>query len=100
MCKKFRLTRVVAAFLVAMFLVSPGYGSERETIPPDPYAPIYMDWYADDERVAFIFYRPPDCVPETFDLFVFFDIPGAFFCTPLTVEGFVIYKDNIGSRRK
>ena len=85
------LTTLVVAF-IATLLAGLAYANVRSTIPPDLYAPIYLDWYGDDEWVAFIFYRPPDCVPGDFDIFDFFDIPAAFSCTPLTVEGFVIYR--------
>ena len=34
-----------------------------------------------------------ESVPDDFDLWgAFFDIPGAFYC-PLTVKGFVVYKN-------
>jgi hypothetical protein len=37
-----------------------------------------------------VFYRPPECVREDFNLLNFFDIPAAFDCTPPTTDGFVI----------
>jgi hypothetical protein len=62
------------------------------------YAPVYArpgvesatllpcgDW----EWVPIIFYRPPECVPETFNLLQFYDVPGAFFC-PVLVEGHMV----------
>jgi hypothetical protein len=44
------------------------------------------------EWSAVIFYRPPECVPDTFNLDDFFDIPGAFECGPATTDGFDIRK--------
>jgi len=45
-----------------------------------------------DEWAAIVFYRPPSCVRAGFNLLDFFDIPGAFFCVPLTVEGWEMRK--------
>lgn len=95
--ERLKLTKILPGLtvvLAASLLSGGALGNDRETIPPDPYAPIYMDWYGDDARVAFIFYRPADCVPLDFNLYAFFDIPDAFSCTPLTIEGFVVYKDD------
>lgn len=83
----------LAVLLSFIFAANSAFGNERVTIPPPPYAPIYLDWYGDDDTVAFIFYRPSECVPGDFNLYDFFDIPGAFFCVPLTVDGFAIYED-------
>jgi hypothetical protein len=47
-----------------------------------------------DQWAAIVFYRPPACVPGGFNLLDFFDIPGAFFCGPLTVEGREMRKDS------
>jgi len=85
------LTTLVISFLI--IVTGTVYANERRTIPPDPFGPIYGDWFVSDEWAAFIFYRPPECVPDTFDFFVLVDIPGAFFCEPITVEGFAIYKN-------
>lgn len=45
-----------------------------------------------DDWAAIVFYRPPSCVPAGFNLLDFFDIPGAFFCGPLAVEGWEMRK--------
>jgi hypothetical protein len=58
--------------------------------PPDPpfYARVERPYTIHtDEWAAIIFYRPPACVPAGFNLLDFFDIPGAFACGPLTVDG-------------
>jgi len=46
-----------------------------------------------DEWAAIVFYRPPACVRAEFNLLDFTDIPGAFFCGPLTVQGWEMRKD-------
>lgn len=47
----------------------------------------------DGEWVAVIFYRPPDCVPDDFNLLDFFDAPRVFGCQPYTTDGFSIWKN-------
>jgi hypothetical protein len=44
-----------------------------------------------EEWGAVVFYRPATCVPPQFNLLNFFDVPGAFFCQPLAVEGFAVF---------
>lgn len=46
--------------------------------------------FHDGEWAAIVFYRPPDCVPDNFDLLDFYDF-GAFGCGPPTTDGFVIW---------
>ncbi len=77
--------------IVVMILASLSFASVRTTVTPSNFAPIYTDWYGNDEWVAFIFYRSPEQVPVAFNLLDFYDIPAAF-GSPLTVEGFAIYK--------
>jgi hypothetical protein len=88
--KRLSLALIVITGMVVI-LASVSFGNLRTTVPPDPYAPIYADWYGNEDWVTFIFYRSPDCVPDTFNLLSFFDIPNAW-TGPLTVEGFAIYK--------
>jgi len=54
------------------------------------------DIYHTDDWAAIVFYRPPTCVPADFNLLDFFDIPGAFGCTPPTTDGFSIWKHGPG----
>lgn len=42
------------------------------------------------EWAAIVFYRPPECVPDDFDLLEFYDF-GAFDCGPPTTDGFIIW---------
>jgi hypothetical protein len=51
--------------------------------------------YHTDEWAAIVFYRDPACVPADFNLFAFFDIPGAFFCSP-TIKGHALHTEPLG----
>ena len=48
------------------------------------------------EWTPVIFYRPVDCIPENFNLLLFFDPPRVFACGPMTVEGFAIWETGPG----
>lgn len=52
--------------------------------------------YRTDEWAAIVFYRDPGCIPSDFNLFEFYDIPGAFGCTPVTVDGFGLFTEPLG----
>jgi hypothetical protein len=52
--------------------------------------------YHDDEWAVIVFYRPPECVPDDFNLLQFFDVPGAFFCGPPTASGWDIWENGPG----
>jgi hypothetical protein len=43
-----------------------------------------------------IFYRPPACVPESFNLMQFFDVPGAFGCGPMTMHQVAVWTNGPG----
>lgn len=43
-----------------------------------------------------IFYRPVGCVPETFNLEAFFDVPRVFGCRPMTVDSFALWRNGPG----
>jgi hypothetical protein len=47
--------------------------------------------YHTDDWAAIVFYRPSGCIPPSFNLLDFFDIPAAFECTPPTTDGFEIW---------
>jgi len=89
---------VIIALITIIIPILAGvtYAGVRLVVPDqDPYAPIYADYYGNEDFVAVFFYRNPSCVPGGFDLWgEFFDPPDAFGC-PLTVKGFVIY-ENLG----
>ncbi len=61
------------------------------------YARIgYEEFYHTEDWAVIVFYRPPACIPEDFNLLEFFDIPGAFSCGPYTTEGLGIWKNGPG----
>ena len=83
------LLSTLALTLILGIFIGVVHANVRITIPPHPYAPIYVDWYGDDQWVAFIFFRPPELVPGDFDLYsIFFDENAL--SLPLTIKGFVI----------
>jgi hypothetical protein len=49
----------------------------------------------DDEWAVIVFYRPPECVPDEFDLLDFYDW-NAFGCIPHTTDGFIIWEGEPG----
>jgi hypothetical protein len=51
------------------------------------------EFYHDGDWAAIVFYRPPECISDDFNLLDFFDIPGAFDCNPPTTDGFAIWKN-------
>jgi hypothetical protein len=48
-----------------------------------------------DEWAVIAFYRPPECVPDDFNLLDFFN-PAAFGCTPPTTDGFTLWEGEPG----
>jgi hypothetical protein len=68
--KRIPLAVMVTAIVVLM-LAGVSYANVRATVPADPYAPIYADWYGNEELVTFIFYRNASCVPSTFNVFIY-----------------------------
>ena len=49
-----------------------------------------------DDWAGIVFYRPPTCIPEDFNLLDFFDIPRVFDCNPPTTDGFAIWEHGPG----
>ena len=47
----------------------------------------------DGNLVAAVFYRPPECIPDDFNLLVFFDPEHAWDCQAPTTEGFMVWKN-------
>ncbi len=78
-------------------ITAPAQAAVRQEIPeeqPGPpfYARVLSNIAGTEDLSAVVFYRDPTCIPANFNLLDFFDIPRAFAC-PLTVEGFVIWKN-------
>jgi hypothetical protein len=51
--------------------------------------------YRTDTWAAIVFYRDPACVPTGFNLFEFYDVPGAFGCDA-RVDGFALFIEPLG----
>lgn len=97
------LLLIVVALLL---LVAPGAYAKIRT-PGGGDLPIYARIEPGlvihtDDWAAIVFYRPPECVPEDFDLLDVYDWPesdddpGAFGCTPPTTDGFIIWSGEPG----
>jgi hypothetical protein len=56
--------------------------------------PFYARYVVGDEWTAVVFYRPQACIPPDFNLVGFYDIPGAFGCGPMTVNGFAVFAND------
>jgi hypothetical protein len=71
----------------------PAFSVDRAAADPPFYARVELPYTIHtDEWAVVVFYRPPSCVRPDFNLLEFFDIPAAFFCGPLTVQGWEIRK--------
>ena len=58
------------------------------------YAQLSMDeTVTDGTWVGIVFFRPPSCIPEDFNLLLYFDFVNAFGCNPPTMDGFDIWGD-------
>jgi hypothetical protein len=87
-------------FLAALgVFTSPANSADRILIDEGDTNMAFSPMYArvmdnlESEYVPVAFYRNPECVNPSFDLLLYYDIPGAFFCLPLMAEGFAIFED-------
>ena len=89
---------LLAAVLFTMLVASSASAQLLFRVPVDsPGIPAYARVerpfvFHSGEWAAIVFYRDPNCVPDSFNLLDFFDIPAAFGC-PLTVSGFEIWEN-------
>ena len=51
---------------------------------------------ASEKWTAWIFYRPPQCIPAAFNLHNFFDVPRVFGCGPMTMDGYAVFENGPG----
>jgi hypothetical protein len=92
------LNRTIVVLMVTILLLIPASAASANVRVPGgatlPYYARITSYYDYPvEWVAIVFYRPPACVPDNFDLYTeFFDIPGAFACEPATTTGFEVWK--------
>jgi hypothetical protein len=78
-------------------------GGEPLVIESQGEVPFYArfgenETFGDEEVVAIVFYRPPECIPAEFNLMQFFHFPddsspGAFACAPPTTTGFETWQN-------
>ncbi len=86
---------VVAAAAIATG-VMPGASSAQVRVDPQEL-PFYARVVTGTgEWTPVIFYRPVDCIPETFNLLTFFDPPRVFRCGPMTVAAFAVWENGPG----
>jgi hypothetical protein len=97
-----KILRLIRTFIIITTLglfASSAYSADRIVIDEldsnGAFAPMYARIIdnLESDYVPIVFYRPPNCVNPAFDLLLYFDVPAAFFCTPLTIEGFAIFED-------
>ena len=90
-------TRHVVATVVSCIglsgLFATSAGADAPVRVDDPNVPFYGRVLNGEQWSAFIFYRPPRCVPLDFNVEGFFAGPSAFSCAPMTVSGFAIYEN-------
>ncbi len=94
-----RVSSGIAVSVLMVTLIAGGalLADQRFLVPQqDPGGPFYarIEYglvHHTDDWAAIAFYRDPACVPATFNLLRFFDVPRAFGC-PLLVHGFVVYE--------
>lgn len=93
------MRRSIGALAVAVAAVAtlavPATAAVRDTNDGELpfYARVESGLVLADGDVAMVyFYRPPDCIPDDFNLLDFFDVPRVFSCGPPTTEGFNIWE--------
>ena len=88
---------VAVATAAAMALgLMPGAALAQVRVDPEQlpfYARIVT---GTGEWTPVIFYRPVDCIPESFNLESFFDPPRVFACGPMTVDAFAVWENGPG----
>ncbi len=73
-----------------------GANSSADIRIPSGDVPVYArlgrgEFYHDSEWAVVIFYRPPTCIPASFNLLDVFDVPAAFACKQPTTTGFEVW---------
>jgi len=93
-----RILRSVAVLLVAFcMLVAPAGALANVRVESGGQVPFYAqlsmdETVTDGTWVGIVFFRPPSCIPEDFNLLLYFDF-SAFDCQPTTMDGFDIWGD-------
>jgi hypothetical protein len=85
---------LLGAALACVALSSSAAAVSHATVRVDHVqVPFYARGIAGDKWAAVIFYRPPSCVPREFNLRTFIDIPRAFGCGPMTMDGYAVFEN-------
>jgi len=89
---------LLALTVVLMTLLSAQAALANVRLENDGQVPFYArieryEVFHTDEWAAIVFYRPPSCIPDDFNLLDFFDIPAVFDCQPATTYGFEVWKN-------
>jgi hypothetical protein len=90
--------RVIAVTTAAAIAVGLMPGAAPAQVRVDPQeVPFYARIVTGTgEWTPVIFYRPADCIPESFNLLTFFDPPRVFMCGPMTVDSFAVWETGPG----
>jgi hypothetical protein len=87
------LSAAVATLVAAALLAAPA-SAQVVTAPTE--TPFYARDVEGPRWTPVIFYRPPACVPESFNLVQFFDVPRAFECGPMTMHQVAVWTSGPG----
>jgi len=87
------LGAVIAALALWSSLAPAGHATVRVD---HVQVPFYAREIAGDRWTAWIFYRPPQCIPPEFNLNTFIDVPRVFGCGPMTMDGFAVFENGPG----
>jgi hypothetical protein len=91
--KKLVVFAVLALALAGLVLIAVPSAAANVRTGNGGDVPFYarLDFH-DDEWAVIVFYRPPGCIPDNFNLLDFFD-GNAFACGPPTTDGFQIWEN-------
>lgn len=98
-------TRIVVLSLWALFTSLQVQAEIRLSVPQESFGPPY---YARTEPAVFdpnliptngewaalVLYRQPNCIPESFNLLQFFDLPAAFDCPLSNLSGYEVWANS------
>jgi hypothetical protein len=84
-------TLIMLALLIVTVVAAPAAMANDRRGGEGDNLPYYARWLPAGEWSVVIFYRPPSCVPDDFNLLDFFDWEGAWGCGPGTTDGFSIW---------
>jgi len=95
---KTRLLSALGLVIIMAMLASPQVAFANTRFGDGGDLPLYARLersgiFGDGQWVAVVFYRPPECIPVTFNLLDLFDFENAWFCGPPTTDGFFVFKD-------